>query len=78
MAGQKTPTTKLWVSGGSDLLTAVRLKLTGVLILAAKAQKVEMDKLEKAKKERTKVSPTKNAQKQNMSRLCLCCAVTVL
>lgn len=37
--------------------------LTGVFIFAAKAQKVEMDKLEKAKKERTKVSPTKNAKK---------------
>lgn len=29
------------------------------LVFPAKAQKVEMDKLEKAKKERTKVSPTK-------------------
>lgn len=53
-------------------LTTVWLKLTGVFIFAAKAQKVEMDKLEKAKKERTKVSPTKNAKKRSMSRLCLC------
>lgn len=32
------------------------LELMHRLVLAAKAQKVEMDKLEKAKKERTKVS----------------------
>lgn len=56
----------------SYLLTSVWLKLTGGFIFAAKAQKVEMDKLEKAKKERTKVSPSKNVKKQNMSRLCLC------
>lgn len=54
----------------SCLLTTGWLKLTGVLIFAAKAQKVEMDKLEKAKKERTKVSPT--TKKQNMPGSCLC------
>lgn len=49
-------------------LTTVQLKLMAVFIFAAKAQKVEMDKLEKAKKERTKVSP---AKKRSMSSLYL-------
>lgn len=47
------------------LLKTAWLKLTAVFIFTAKSQKVEMDKLEKAKKERTKVSISKNKNGEN-------------
>lgn len=60
-AGRRTPTTRLsvsrFISSSSSRVLCVfcsALKLQA-FILPAKAQKVEMDKLEKAKKERTKV-----------------------
>lgn len=71
MAGQKTPTMKLWVSAAATFYP-LWLNLTGVFVFTAKAQKVEMDKLEKAKKEKTKVSPMKNVKKHKMSMLGLC------
>lgn len=61
MAGQRTLTMKLWVSyftSSPKLWVKPSTHECVCLNLPAKAQKVEMDKLEKAKKERTKVSPT--------------------
>lgn len=73
MAGQRTPTMKRSVSCRTSVQRCVRLELICVcLVLPAKAQKVEMDKLEKAKKERTKVSLM---TKQDHSAVCFVLSV---